>query len=202
MDDLARGHARIGEAAREAVAPIAGLGDAEAAAIAAAFTLTSSDAILPDATPPDARAGLAVIEVDDLPRGFSRKFGNLFLSWRKLFEILPDIALAASAAAGGQPWLVVAAALYVWNRLRNGATERFSDAEALVLYALWQAAGRGGRIGYDDGLAATARTAARFGAARLSASAFARAIDTLLRIGCVRLWDGEIFLVEDVRIAG
>ena len=148
----------------------------------------------------DARAGLVIIGGPDLTLGVSRKPGNLVLNWRKLAEIVPDVAIAAAAALSGPPWLGFAVALYIWNRVWRGTEESLSETEASVMYALWKYRGEGNRIAEDLGFAKANAVRQGFGLAPLTKSAYARAIDALLRIECIAMLGGVIHLKESVRI--
>jgi len=149
----------------------------------------------------DERAGLVIIGGPDFTTGISRKPGNLVLNWRKLTAVVPDVAIAAAAALSGPPWVGFMVALYIWNRIWRGAEERLSDVEASVMYALWKHRGDGNRIAEDVGLAKTNAARKGFGLAPLTNAAYQRALDTLLRIECVKLVGGVIELRESVRIS-
>jgi hypothetical protein len=169
--------------------------------VVAAFAETTPPEIADDDFPRiDERAGLVIIGGPDLTLGVSRKPGNLILNWRRLAEVAPDVAIAA-AALSGPPWLGFAVALYIWNRIWRGAEEPLSETEASVMYALWKNRGAGNRIDEDTGLARVNAVRGGFGLEALTRPAYARAIDTLLRIECIAMRDGVIELRESVRIS-
>lgn len=205
QDEIAR-RAKIDEllrAARDGAARVGGTIRVDAAGVAAAFAEVVAPEIGDDDGFPriDARAGLVIVGLpSDLSPGVSRKPGNLILNWRRLAEVVPDVAIAAAAALSGPPWVGFMVALYIWNRLWRGSEEALSDVEASVIYALWKNRGAGNRIDEDLGYAKTNAVRQGFGLAPLTRSAYARALDALARIECIALEGGVIALRESVRI--
>lgn len=204
QDEIAK-RAKVQEllrAARDGAARIGGGARVDAEGVAAAFAEVVAPEIDDDDFPKiDLRAGLVIVGLPSDPSpGVSRKPGNLILNWRKLAEIVPDVAIAAAAALSGPPWVGFMVALYIWNRLWRGTEEALSEAEASVMYALWKNRGAGNRIDEDLGYAKTNAARQGFGREPLTRSAYTRALDALVRIDCVAIVGGVVELREAVRI--
>lgn len=201
-DDIARRakHQELLRAARDGADRVGGTARIDAEGVAAAFAEITAPEIGDDFTAPDIRTGLVVIGISDIPQATSRKPGNLILDWRKLTDVVPDVAMAAAAAITGPPWVGFIVALYIWTRFWRDAEVPLGEAEASVLYALWKHRGGENRIAEETGYAKANGVRQAFGLDPLTRSAYARAIDALLRIECIAIVGGVIQLRESVRI--
>ncbi|SPA25385.1 conserved hypothetical protein [Cupriavidus taiwanensis] len=158
-------------------------------------------------TPPEQpEVSIGFVTVSSLyssPKAESRKPGNIFLSWRKLVDIVPDISLAAIGAVTSPvaPALAaVLAGLYIWNKVWHGSVESFSDIEALTILALWQNRNGENKINENDGLVKTNQLRAQYSLSPLSVGQYAAAVNRLVEIDCIELENGIIWLREWVRV--
>ena len=132
--------------------------------------------------------------------GTSRKPGNIFLNWSRLFKIVPDVTIAAAGVAEAPHWLCFAIALYVWNKLWCGAKENLSDVEATAILALWKSRNEAQKIAEADGYERTNEIRREGGLAELSNADYSAALTRLARMGCIEIQDGMIWLREWVRV--
>lgn len=133
----------------------------------------------------------------------SQKPGNILLNWRKLIDIVPDIALAGVGAATlpiNPVWTLPLAALYVWNKVWRGATEEFSNAEATTILALWKSRNAQNRISEAEGFRKTNQLRTAVELPPLSQLEFSQCIDHLVKLDCIELEDGIIWLREWIRV--
>jgi hypothetical protein len=150
---------------------------------------------------PEVYAELIVLSVARRPTGESRKAGNIYLNWKKLVDIVPDAALAAAGGAAGPPWLLVLAGLYIWNKLWRGAQEKLTDIEATIILALWRNRNAENKISEDEGYEKTNVLRREFELPELSKASYQEAINRLLKIDCIELDEGWLWLREWVRVA-
>lgn len=154
---------------------------------------------------PEVTIGLVTISsLYSTPKAESRKPGNVVLNWRKLIDIVPDISLAGLGAATlplspAIAWVL--AGLYIWNKLRHGTLEEFSDIEAVTLLALWQNRNLNNKIDEQQGFAKVNEVRASYSQPPLSQGQYAAAVDRLVKIRCVELDSGVVWLREWIRIA-
>jgi hypothetical protein len=137
------------------------------------------------------------------PKAQSRKPGNVLLNWRKLIDIVPDISLAGLGAATlpvAPAWSAVLAGLYIWNKVWRGSTEDFSDAEAMVILALWKHRDSSNKISESEGFTRTNELRASYSLSPQTQAQFSAAIDRLVAIDCIALEGGIIWLREWVRV--
>jgi hypothetical protein len=132
--------------------------------------------------------------------GTTRKPGNVFLNWKKFFEIVPDVTVAGAGVAEAPHWLYVVIALYVWNKLWCGAKENLSDAEATAILALWKFRNDARKIGEAEGYERTNEVRREVGLVELSKADYSAAINRLTRMECIDMTGGLIWLREWVRI--
>lgn len=148
---------------------------------------------------PPVRIELIVMNVSRTPRAESRKPGNIVLSWRKLFEIVPDATLAA-AGAKEATWLIPFAALYIWSKLWRAAKEDLTDVEATILYALWKSRNAKNKVESGIGYEKTNSARLECGLPAISRDSYQKAVDRLLKLQCVEMKDGWLWLREWVRV--
>jgi hypothetical protein len=134
-------------------------------------------------------------------RGSSRKPGNIVLNWRKLIDIIPDVTIAAAGAPPAPAWLQFTIALYIWNKFWCGAKEEFSDAEANVLLALSRSRDQNKKIKEMDGYEKTNIVRREAKLSDLSIAEYSAAVTRLIRMRCIEMESGIIWLREWVRIA-
>lgn len=155
--------------------------------------------------PEEAEFTLGYITLDAVSnQGESRKPGNLFLNWRKLFDLGPDTVLAgigaATASAAVQPWAIPLAALYIWNKVWRGAEEPLTEVDACILLALWQNRNSENKITEADGEVHTNALRSKQGLSALSVSEYAKALSRLAKLECIELSDGVVWLREWIKV--
>jgi hypothetical protein len=60
----------------------------------------------------------------------SPKPGNIVPNWRRFFDLMPDVGVAAVDLIGKNGFVTTLVALYVWNKLWRGSEAKLTDAEA------------------------------------------------------------------------
>lgn len=133
-------------------------------------------------------------------RGVSRKPGNLLLSWRKLMDLVPDIGVASAGIAGAPIWLTALIGLYVWNKVWRGTEEKLSELEATTIIALWDKRGGRKEISEEVGFERTNEWRASFNFTPLTNSQYREVINCLLKMQCISMKGGVIFLCEGVSV--
>ncbi|EGR1569448.1 hypothetical protein P3556_22725 [Vibrio parahaemolyticus] len=131
--------------------------------------------------------------------GSSRKLGNIFLSWKNLFEIVPDIFIAASGASVSNKYLTTMIGLYIWGKVWKGIQIEIDPITAMVFTALWDESYPSKKISEEDGFIASNKYIESTGELAISESDYADAINKLLAIGSIKMNAGVIRVVEWVR---
>ncbi|MGL5824984.1 MAG: hypothetical protein ACRCYU_09235 [Nocardioides sp.] len=131
--------------------------------------------------------------------GVSRKPGNILLSWRRLFDVGPDIGVAAVGSVGQNRFVHALIGLYVWNKVWRGSEVELSEAEASVIEALWRNSAQTRKLPADDAFALTNNLRLARDAANLSRPDFERALDILVSMACIEITGDCIWLREWVR---
>jgi hypothetical protein len=142
---------------------------------------------------------LIVMGLGPRPSAASRKPGNIVLNWRKLVEIIPDATLAATGAKESS-WLMLLAALYIWNKLWRAAEEKLTDIEATIILALWKNKNADKKISMDGGYEKANAVRSGFNLSPISRITYEHAINRLLELGCVELENDWLWLREWVRV--
>jgi hypothetical protein len=134
------------------------------------------------------------------PTASSRKPGNILLSWRKLVDIVPDVTLAGVGAATAPVWALPLAGLYIWNKLWRGSEEQFSDVEAITILALWKSRNGEDRVSEEDGFFHTNKLRVASGQSEVTRAEYSRAITRLIKVQCIEVEKGVIWLREWIRV--
>ena len=166
-------------------------------------TLSAFASVTPPQEPEVTIGLITISSLYSAPKAQSRKPGNVLLNWRKLIDIVPDVTLAGLGAATlpvAPAWSAVLAGLYIWNKVWRGSTEEFSDAEAIVILALWKCRNTSNKISEAEGFTRTNELRASYSLSPQSQAQFSAAIDRLIAIECITLEDGIIWLREWVRV--
>ena len=132
--------------------------------------------------------------------GRSRKPGNVFLNWRKLIDVVPDATIAGAGVATSPPWLWFMIALYVFNKVWRGAEEPIDEVGASIVFALWHHRNGEDRISEDNGFSRVNEMRTREGMRPLTRVEFDVAVNHLLKIECIEIEDGMIWMYEHVWI--
>lgn len=140
-----------------------------------------------------------LITINSAGGGMSRKPGNIVLNWRRFFDLMPDVGVAAVDLIGKNGFVTTLVALYVWNKLWRGSEAKLTDAEASVIEALWRNKGSVRTVPSDRAFALTNDLRQTMSVAPLSRSEFERATDLLVAMHCVQVTNDEIWLREWVR---
>ena len=131
--------------------------------------------------------------------GRSRKPGNIFLNWRKLIKLIPDITIASVNTTTTPSWLLPFIALSIWNKLWSNANEELTREEATIILTLWKNRNSKNRISDSDGYERTNTYRKLIKLPLLSKSEYDQSINKLLTLRCIELNDGIIWLREWVR---
>jgi hypothetical protein len=129
--------------------------------------------------------------------GTSIKPGNIRLNWKKLFEKTPELVLTGAGVT--QMWLVPFAALYLWNLVWSLAKVELSPDHGSTMYALWNAVPGRRRFAETEALEIVNRFRVNNSVQSLSSSEFAALVDDLVRLDCIELAAGQIWLREWIR---
>lgn len=151
-------------------------------------------------TEPEIQLHLLTMRPSGVGGGQSRKPGNIYLHWKKLFDVFPDVTIAVAGATASPYWLIPFIALYVWNKLWCGSAETLTENEASVIFALWKHRNNENRISEDAGFEKCnkIRESAKF--PLLTRHEFDVAMNRLVSMGCVEIESGIIWLREWVCI--
>jgi len=129
------------------------------------------------------------------------KPGNIRLNWRQLFEKAPELVLTGAGVT--QPWLIPFAALYLWNLVWSLSKIEITPAQAMTMHALWNVQPATRRFSEVEALAHVNAHVNAYRdtvpAAALSAREFAAVVDDLVKLQCIELADGEVWLREWVK---
>lgn len=131
--------------------------------------------------------------------GSSRKLGNIFLSWKNLFEIVPDIFIAASGSSVSNKYLTTMIGLYIWGKVWKGMQVEIDPITAMVFTALWDESYPSKKISEKDGFIVSNNYIESVGEPAISKSEYTDAINKLLAIDSIKMNSGVIRVVEWVR---
>lgn len=132
--------------------------------------------------------------------GQSRKPGNIYLNMEKLMDVIPDVTLAAVGGATSPPWVLPFIGLYVWNKLWCSSKEELSETEATIIYVLWKHRNAKDKIAEDDAFEKTNGARNTAGIPLLKRGEFDQAVNRLVRMECIEIENGIIWLREWVCI--
>lgn len=177
----------------------------EAAKLLGVADDVDSDAVanaLARLTPPEVpEMTMSLITVNSLyDGGQSRKLGNIYLNWKKLMAIVPDATIAGAGAATAPTWMIPFIALYIWNKLWCSTEEKLTENEAFAISALWTHRNAENKITTAEGFSRTNELRSRNGRPKLNRKRYDDALARLLRMHCIKITDGIIWLREWVRM--
>jgi len=132
--------------------------------------------------------------------GHSRKPGNLLLNWSKLIDIVPDITLASAGALTLPPWIVPFLGLYVWNKIRRGIEEPLSDVEATIILTFWKNKNSENRINEEIGYSKLIELRKTLNLSTISKDEYVAAVNRLVKMGCIELKNGVVWLCEWIKV--
>ena len=132
--------------------------------------------------------------------GRSRKPGNIYLNWRKLMDLAPDVTIAGVGGATSPRWLLPFIGLYVWNKLWCSSEEQLSETEATIMYTIWKHRNSEDRIAEEEGYERTNATRKEGNLPALTRKEFDVALNRLLEMECIEIEAGIIWLREWVRV--
>lgn len=144
---------------------------------------------------------LNIIDIQSPPLpGFSRKPGNILLSWDKLMDLVPDVVGASAGAGVALIWALPFVGLYICKKLWNDSKVEITTAEASILCALWKNKDYKREVEEENGfeVSNSLRTALKLPG--LKKSDYTNSIDNLVAIKAIELEDGIIRLKEDVNV--
>jgi len=133
--------------------------------------------------------------------GVSRKPGNIVLNWRKLMDVIPDSIVAVATSVSVPSWVLPFVGLYVWNKIWCGSEEKLTEIEATIIYALWKNRNRNNnKISEDSSFKKTNLARREMNLLELSRTEFDLGINRLLKMRCIEIENGVIWLREWVKI--
>ena len=149
---------------------------------------------------PEQRSFQMELLVLDSPRNYkagrSMKPGNIRLNFRKLISAIPDIIQIGYGIVEDVPILKICGALGLWKILRDIVTVDITKEQAFVMIALWNRCDHNHRISLELGMAATNELRRRCDEPELSEHEYNKVIDDLIRLECVEVTAGVIWLRE------
>jgi hypothetical protein len=131
-------------------------------------------------------------------RGKTRKLGNIRFNWRRLFELGPDVMIAAAPAVDSR-WFIPAAGLYILNKLRQAVSVALHQTEAIVLCSLWSNHQKD-KISEQSAFVELQSYTVGHRLAQIDKSTFDECITRLHALGCIEMDSGNIGLREQVEI--
>jgi hypothetical protein len=117
--------------------------------------------------------------------GSTTKPGNVVLNLRKLVRAIAS-GILTIAGATAAPWLLVIGALVTWDALWSCLNLKLTEEHACVIWALWENRDDNNTFPKSETLDAVNRERAEFGMQPLSAMQVNRALDDLVKMGCVK----------------
>jgi hypothetical protein len=162
--------------------------------------LLSSFVQIREPEPEERTFGLIVLSDHKMGGGASCKPGNIVLNWRRLFNSFPGLA-AGIVGAGNSTCLLALAALGIWMELYSAAKITLDTNQAVAMKAMWDNVGGRQRISEDLAFKKTNEMLKDFGFPPIENVAFANVINSLERIGCLEITDGDIWLREWIKRA-
>lgn len=149
--------------------------------------------------PPTYEYNSELITFSSTAGGVSRKPGNILLSWSRLFDLGPDVGVAAVGSADQSHYVRALIGLYVWNKVWRSSELELTDAEASVIEALWRNGARRRELPADEAFAVTNDLRLLRSTTALSRPGFEQALDVLVGMGCVEIEGNSVWLREWVR---
>jgi hypothetical protein len=158
--------------------------------------------VTPPKKPKEIFQHISISSLNTAPSAYSRKPGNILLNWRKLMIIIPDITLAGYGVSNlGSNYIPIAlAGLYIWGKIWCGSKEELSDSEATIIIALWKNRDNKNEILESEGFIKTNELRSNLSLSPLTSGQFTSAINRLMKIDCIELSQGMIWLREYVSI--
>lgn len=150
-------------------------------------------------SPPNDNIELITLFSDGRRGGESIKIENISLRWSKLLRAIPGMTLTV-AGLNAEPWLIILAALAVWNEVRKQKRVELNVKHAGALMAIWQLTRKSASIREEEARDQANRLLEDWNENRLDTATFAATINDLDNFGCIRLKDGKIRLIEEMKI--
>jgi hypothetical protein len=131
------------------------------------------------------RSELSTIRPGGRGGGFTTKPGNVVLNLGKLVRAMATGALTI-AGAMATPWTLLVGALVTWDSLWSCLKLEINDAQACVLWSLWQARDDHKTVAKADVFEAVQRERVAVGASPLSQQEIDYALEDLVKVRCIR----------------
>lgn len=145
---------------------------------------------------PETTVHIELITLHSSGRGVSRKPGNFTLNWRRLFDNVPDIAIASVGGVASGAFVRGLIGLYVWNKVWRSMEEDIDEAEASIIESLWIGGAKDRDVSESDAFQLTNATRERRGLPHLDQRAFTIGVNRLVELQCLKLKDGNLWLRE------
>ena len=143
--------------------------------------------------------GMEYITLDFGSRGSrTTKPGNIALNWQKLLRKIPEIGLTAKEFPQGG-LIAILAALYVWNSVWSLLQIELTKKHAVVMYVMWTNRDSNYKIPENVAFEKTREFLAENEEDAGWLSEFSQVVNDLVRMKCIELNDGIIWMREWVR---
>jgi len=116
-------------------------------------------------------------------------------------DVIPDSIVAVATSVSVPSWVLPFVGLYVWNKIWCGSEEKLTEIEATIIYALWKNRNRNNnKISEDSSFKKTNLARREMNLLELSRTEFDLGINRLLKMRCIEIENGVIWLREWVKI--
>lgn len=141
---------------------------------------------------------LTFSSLKDFKGGNSIKPGNVTLNMKMLMAMIPSIVEASFNIASDFPVLKICAALNIWKTVKQIFGVEISRDQAFVIVALWKNCDSRHRILIENGYYATNKLYEKYGEPIITDVKYHLILDSLEKLQCIELDNGEIWLRERV----
>lgn len=152
-------------------------------------------------TPPHLQRRIRVVNLSKggTDAGSTTKPGNIRLNWKKLVvEGSSSVIMAVGALK--VPWLVVLAALVIWNRIWTALTIDLTERHAAVLYVMWSRRDKEKRVRVEGLLGFVNAELQNYSRPPMSEKELSRILEALERLRCIEMVEGDWSLRESIRV--
>lgn len=139
---------------------------------------------------------LTLDSLRDYKNGSSIKPGNIVLNIKELIEAIPEVVSIGAGMVCDNLVITVCGAFSLWLKLRDIATVSITREQAFTIVALWKSCNSAHKISLDDGFIATNVLLKQYGEPEITNLKYNIAIDSLIKMQCIELTEGIIWLRE------
>lgn len=152
-----------------------------------------------DITSPEELAMIHTLILDPLGNynsGCSIKPGNIILNIKKLIDSIPSAIEMGVSLALDIPILKICAALNLWRSFRDILSIQITKNQAFLIVSLWNNCDSEHRISIRSGFDCMNSLLEHYGEDLLSYTKYNYLLDSLEKIGCLKIDNGIIWLRE------